>query len=138
MTTCTYSKIDRASLVKLKERALGCEHPNWDDIISLVKSVVGNWAKLYNSIRQFEMEKCLEFSPAERAEHLSCIEASIDVGCDLLLLVHYVEDKSDPKRDLSDLNTDITHALRALKLSRSSFSEDVSDVELPSFKPNAA
>jgi len=138
MTTCTADQIDPAILGRLKETALGSENPNWDDIVVMVKSIVGQWADLYNKVRAVELHRSFDLGSEERASHLRVLENLILGGCDLLLLVHFVEDKADPRRDLSDINTDLTNALRALKLSRSAFSHSIESLELKSFLPDAA
>ncbi|MES2659638.1 MAG: hypothetical protein V4689_13555 [Verrucomicrobiota bacterium] len=136
MNSCIAEDIQQVKLGKLKEKVLVHDRTNWDEIIALVKSAVGAWANSYNQLRSSQLVAEFKISKDKQDEHLQIIEETILIGCDLLLLVHYVEDKSDPKRDLSEINSDLTNALRALKLSRSAFSHPVDEREFASFLPS--
>jgi hypothetical protein len=135
MTDCTLEKFDQATLGRLKESALGLI-PKQSDFVDAVRSLAGCWAAVYNALRSFELECCFDFSPEGRRGHVQNLGAMIAVGCDLLLLIHSVEDESDPKVDFSQLHEDLTGALCALRLSRSSMTHSIADIELQSFAPS--
>jgi len=132
MTECSAEKIDQEILGRLKESALGFI-PKQSDFIDAVRSMTGCWAAAYNAMRAYEIDSCLDFSTQDRQEHLKRVDVMIGIGCDLLLLIHHVEDSSDPKVDFTQLHEDLTAALCALRLTRSSMVHSITDLELQSF-----
>lgn len=138
------TKQNREAIDRFKEEVLGCDGLERPAIVCDLNKLVGLWATGYNRIRGMEMDSCFSFTHEQRTELHEILNDIISIGCDLLLILHYAEDAigeriaGDLDFDFEQINRDVTNSLRALKLSRSAYSQSIESIEENLFTADAA
>jgi hypothetical protein len=110
-------------LRRLKETAAFNRRPDWNSVSEVVTRIAGIWTFEYDAIIVAERGRCFEFPNAEeRNAHRERIEQLLAYGCDLLLVIHAVEDESNPPVELTSIEKKLVYALRVLKIAQSAYS----------------
>jgi len=125
MNTCSPNAFyfDTSKIREFKQDVVIQKEIKWADVRETLEEVVGYWACEYDRLVQIGFEEGFCFiESSDRKAHCEATSELLDVGCDLLLIIHLVEDGSEPPVVLKEMERSLTNALRALKIAKSAYS----------------
>lgn len=125
MNNCPPSayNFDTSKIREFKQDVVIHREIKWCDIREQLEDILGQWAGDYDRLVQVGFENGFSFEDSsDRKAHHEAISELLNVGCDLLLIIHLVEDGSEPPIVLREMERSLTNALRALKIAKSAYS----------------
>ncbi|MGJ8634654.1 MAG: hypothetical protein ACSHX7_12125 [Luteolibacter sp.] len=135
MNNCPPSayNFDTSKIREFKQDVVIHREIRWNDIRERLEDILGQWAGDYDRLVQVGFENGFSFEePSGRKEHYEAISELLNVGCDLLLIIHLVEDSSEPPIVLKEMERSLTTALKALKIAKSAYSRSTQGLLSPS------